>query len=174
MPLVPSYVQKCVSMCRGTLLGAALISSFWHVLDDDHAYWFVTSLWMLARQNKLPDARVVYCSATGASEPRNMGYMTRLGLWGAGTDFPHFSSFLGVSQNLDFFSSQQSWFFGNGDTMSNSHLICFLTFWILCPLLQPKSCIGKTWSWSSWTCCHGHESQVENQFPYPQMSWQEC
>jgi hypothetical protein len=49
---------------------------------------------MLARQNKLPDARVVYCSATGASEPRNMGYMTRLGLWGAGTDFPHFSSFL--------------------------------------------------------------------------------
>jgi hypothetical protein len=63
-------------------------------LDDDHAYWFVTSLWMLARQNKLPDARVVYCSATGASEPRNMGYMTRLGLWGAGTDFPHFSSFL--------------------------------------------------------------------------------
>jgi hypothetical protein len=98
-------------------------------LDDDHAYWFVTSLWMLARQNKLPDARVVYCSATGASEPRNMGYMTRLGLWGAGTDFPHFSSFLGVSQNLDFFfSSQQSWFFGNGDTMSNSHLICFLTF----------------------------------------------
>jgi hypothetical protein len=96
-------------------------------LDDDHAYWFVTSLWMLARQNKLPDARVVYCSATGASEPRNMGYMTRLGLWGAGTDFPHFSSFLGVSQNLDF-SSQQSWFFGNGDTMSNSQLICFLTF----------------------------------------------
>jgi hypothetical protein len=98
-------------------------------LDDDHAYWFVTSLWMLARQNKLPDARVVYCSATGASEPRNMGYMTRLGLWGAGTDFPHFSSFLGVSQNLDFFfSSQQSWFFGNGDAMSNSQLICFLTF----------------------------------------------
>jgi hypothetical protein len=85
---------------------------------------------VLELQNKLPDARVVYCSATGASEPRNMGYMTRLGLWGAGTDFPHFSSFLGVSQNLDFFffSSQQSWFFGNGDAMSNSQLICFLTF----------------------------------------------
>ncbi|CAK9271564.1 unnamed protein product [Sphagnum jensenii] len=49
---------------------------------------------VLELQNKLPDARVVYCSATGASEPRNMGYMTRLGLWGAGTDFPHFSSFL--------------------------------------------------------------------------------
>lgn len=33
--------------------------------------------------------RVVYCSATGASEPRNLGYMTRLGLWGAaGSPFP--------------------------------------------------------------------------------------
>jgi len=46
-------------------------------------------------QNRMPDARVVYCSATGASEPRNMGYMARLGLWGSGTDFPQFSSFLG-------------------------------------------------------------------------------
>lgn len=34
-------------------------------------------------------ARVVYCSATGASEPRNLGYMIRLGLWGApGSPFP--------------------------------------------------------------------------------------
>ena len=33
--------------------------------------------------------RIVYCSATGASEPRNLGYMTRLGLWGAiGSPFP--------------------------------------------------------------------------------------
>ncbi|OMO77799.1 hypothetical protein COLO4_25000 [Corchorus olitorius] len=43
---------------------------------------------------RLPDARVVYCSATGASEPRNMGYMVRLGLWGAGTCFPDFQKFL--------------------------------------------------------------------------------
>ncbi|KAJ7530305.1 hypothetical protein O6H91_15G088700 [Diphasiastrum complanatum] len=47
-------------------------------------------------QKKLVDARVVYCSATGASEPRNMGYMARLGLWGSGTDFPNFHSFLGA------------------------------------------------------------------------------
>jgi hypothetical protein len=26
---------------------------------------------------------VLYSSATGASEPRNLGYMMRLGLWGA-------------------------------------------------------------------------------------------
>jgi hypothetical protein len=39
-------------------------------------------------QEKLPNARVVYCSATGASEPSNMAYMTRLGLWGKGSPFP--------------------------------------------------------------------------------------
>ncbi|XP_024532194.1 protein FORGETTER 1 [Selaginella moellendorffii] len=45
-------------------------------------------------QKRLPEARIVYCSATGASEPRNLGYMCRLGLWGKGTDFPHFHAFL--------------------------------------------------------------------------------
>ncbi|XP_030471562.2 protein FORGETTER 1 isoform X2 [Syzygium oleosum] len=45
-------------------------------------------------QARLPEARVIYCSATGASEPRNMGYMVRLGLWGAGTGFSDFREFL--------------------------------------------------------------------------------
>jgi len=35
-----------------------------------------------------PDYRVVYSSATGATDVRNMAYMTRLGLWGIGTSFP--------------------------------------------------------------------------------------
>ncbi|XP_021767573.1 protein FORGETTER 1-like isoform X2 [Chenopodium quinoa] len=51
---------------------------------------------VLELQDKLPEARVVYCSATGASEPRNMGYMVRLGLWGAGTSFLNFKDFLGA------------------------------------------------------------------------------
>lgn len=41
-----------------------------------------TGLTVLELQNKLPKARVVYASATGASEPRNMAYMVRLGMWG--------------------------------------------------------------------------------------------
>ncbi|XVF77793.1 hypothetical protein PTKIN_Ptkin14bG0075000 [Pterospermum kingtungense] len=49
---------------------------------------------VLEIQARLPEARVIYCSATGASEPRNMGYMVRLGLWGAGTCFPDFQKFL--------------------------------------------------------------------------------
>ncbi|XP_062012152.1 protein FORGETTER 1 [Rosa rugosa] len=45
-------------------------------------------------QARLPEARVIYCSATGASEPRNLGYMVRLGLWGPGTSFSEFREFL--------------------------------------------------------------------------------
>eukprot|EP00904_Undaria_pinnatifida_P010905 jgi/Undpi1/6945/HiC_scaffold_21.g09419.m1 len=45
-------------------------------------------------QELCPNARVVYCSATPCSEPMNMGYMTRLGLWGEGTQFEDFQAFL--------------------------------------------------------------------------------
>lgn len=53
-----------------------------------------TGLTALELQNKLPKARVVYASATGASEPRNMAYMVRLGIWGQGTPFPVFMDFI--------------------------------------------------------------------------------
>jgi len=46
-------------------------------------------------QQRLPNARVVYCSATSVSEPKNLGFMDRLGLWGAGTEHPSgFNQFL--------------------------------------------------------------------------------
>lgn len=38
-------------------------------------------------QRKLPNARVVYVSATGATEVSNLSYADRLGLWGRGTAF---------------------------------------------------------------------------------------
>ncbi len=49
---------------------------------------------VLELQRRLPRARVVYASATGATEPKNMGYMTRLGIWGPGTPFEDFASFV--------------------------------------------------------------------------------
>ncbi|OQV20491.1 Protein strawberry notch-like protein 1 [Hypsibius exemplaris] len=52
-----------------------------------------TGLAVLDIQKLLPKARIVYASATGASEPRNMAYMTRLGLWGPGTPFEDFFQF---------------------------------------------------------------------------------
>jgi predicted RNA methylase len=41
----------------------------------------------LRLQHALPDARVVYVSATGATTVQNLAYAARLGLWGTG-DFP--------------------------------------------------------------------------------------
>ncbi|WP_446660913.1 strawberry notch-like NTP hydrolase domain-containing protein [Blastomonas sp. SL216] len=41
----------------------------------------------LRLQHALPDARIVYVSATGATTVRNLAYTQRLGLWG-GSDFP--------------------------------------------------------------------------------------
>lgn len=38
-------------------------------------------------QNHLPDARVLYASATGASDVNNLAYAVRLGLWGPETAF---------------------------------------------------------------------------------------
>lgn len=41
----------------------------------------------LRLQRAVPDARIVYVSATGATDVRNLAYAERLGLWG-GEDFP--------------------------------------------------------------------------------------
>ena len=43
---------------------------------------------------KLPNARVVYLSATGATEVTNLAYLDRLGLWGEGTAFSNRAEFL--------------------------------------------------------------------------------
>ena len=48
----------------------------------------------LRLQNHLPRARVLYASATGASEIANLGYPSRLGLWGPETAFPTHEAFM--------------------------------------------------------------------------------
>lgn len=49
---------------------------------------------VLELQVQLPKARIVYASATGASEPKHMAYMVRLGIWGLGSPFRDFNDFL--------------------------------------------------------------------------------
>ena len=44
-------------------------------------------------------ARVVYLSATGATQVQDMSYMTRLGLWGRGTYFKDFKAIESVLNN---------------------------------------------------------------------------
>lgn len=50
-------------------------------------------------QKRLPNARIVYVSATGATEVANLAYASRLGLWGEGTAF---------ADNRDFVSQVQA------------------------------------------------------------------
>uniref|UniRef100_A0A915DG43 Strawberry notch n=1 Tax=Ditylenchus dipsaci TaxID=166011 RepID=A0A915DG43_9BILA len=58
-----------------------------------------TGRFVLELQRDLPSARIVYASATGATEPRNMAYMTRLGLWGTGQTFETFTDFIHAVEN---------------------------------------------------------------------------
>ncbi|MGD9368816.1 MAG: strawberry notch family protein [Desulfobacteraceae bacterium] len=46
-------------------------------------------------QNLLPNARVLYVSATAATEISNFAYLERLGLWGEGTAFKSKNDFIG-------------------------------------------------------------------------------
>lgn len=48
----------------------------------------------VALQNHLPEGRVIYASATGASDVNNLAYAVRLGLWGPGTAFENRESFI--------------------------------------------------------------------------------
>jgi len=45
-------------------------------------------------QNHLPTARILYASATGASEVNNLAYAVRLGLWGPETEFANREKFI--------------------------------------------------------------------------------
>lgn len=70
-----------------------------NVLSLTSASKFIrTCTLVLQLQQLLPLARVVYASATGAAEPRNMVYMTRLGLWGEGSSYAVFQEFISAME----------------------------------------------------------------------------
>ena len=66
-----------------------------HAFADENGKATQTGQAVLEVQDmyKYPDVRVMYSSATAASEVRHLAYKIRLGLWGEGTSFP-----LGFSQ----------------------------------------------------------------------------
>ena len=51
------------------------------------------ALWGIELQKQFPNARVVYATATGASDISQYAYLDRLGLWGPGTGFDSFQDF---------------------------------------------------------------------------------
>ncbi|MFS0851405.1 strawberry notch-like NTP hydrolase domain-containing protein [Novosphingobium panipatense] len=50
-------------------------------------------------QHALPRARVLYVSATGATDPANLCYAARLGLWGPGTAFRDRAGFMAAMED---------------------------------------------------------------------------
>jgi len=50
-------------------------------------------------QQRLPNARVLYLSATGASQPSHLGFMTRLGYFGPKTSWDTAQSFVNSMKN---------------------------------------------------------------------------
>ncbi|NJM52095.1 MAG: hypothetical protein HC846_01100 [Blastocatellia bacterium] len=61
-----------------------------HAFADENGKATQTGAAVLEVQDthKYPNVRVVYSSATAASEVRHLAYQIRLGLWGEGTSFP--------------------------------------------------------------------------------------
>ncbi|KAL0036320.1 hypothetical protein WJX77_002328 [Trebouxia sp. C0004] len=57
-----------------------------------------TSRAVVEIQRRMPNARVLYVSATGATEAENLCYMTRLGLWGDKTAFRNKLEFVNMLQ----------------------------------------------------------------------------
>ena len=52
-----------------------------------------TSQAVVRLQEKLPDFRVIYASATAMSSVGHLSALTRLGLWGPGTPYPNYKAF---------------------------------------------------------------------------------
>jgi hypothetical protein len=61
----------------------------------------------VALQDALPDARVVYASATGGTDVHNLGYCSRLGLWGEGSAFKTRAEFIAVFESGDIADLEQ-------------------------------------------------------------------
>ncbi|KAK7104354.1 uncharacterized protein [Littorina saxatilis] len=97
-----SRLQQLIDWCGGPEYEGCLIFDECHkaknfVPNKEQASTKV-ALAVTEIQRLLPKARVVYCSATGVSDVKNMAFMERLGLWGDGAPFRSFVEFLDTVQ----------------------------------------------------------------------------
>lgn len=95
-------LQQLVDWCGGPSFEGCLIFDECHkaknfVPGKDNASTKV-ALAVAHIQRLLPKARVVYCSATGVSDVKNMAFMERMGLWGDGAPFRSFEQFIDTVQ----------------------------------------------------------------------------
>ncbi|KAK3094762.1 hypothetical protein FSP39_005887 [Pinctada imbricata] len=93
-----SRLQQLVNWCGGEEFEGCLVFDECHkaknfVPGKEQASTKV-ALAVTSIQRLLPKARVLYCSATGVTDVKNMAFMERLGLWGEGAPFRSFENFL--------------------------------------------------------------------------------
>ncbi|CAB4012834.1 FORGETTER 1-like [Paramuricea clavata] len=93
-----SRLQQLIDWCGGTNFDGCLIfdesHKAKHYVPGNEKSSTKVALAVTTLQRLLPKARVVYCSATGVTDVKNMAFMERLGLWGDGTPFKSFETFL--------------------------------------------------------------------------------
>ena len=92
-----SRLHQLVSWCGGPAFDGCLLFAECHKAKSWTGKQETSSKVagaVLELQRALPLARVVYCSATGASELSNLAYMERLGLWGQFSGFTDFDAFV--------------------------------------------------------------------------------
>eukprot|EP00731_Ephydatia_muelleri_P029060 Em0020g704a len=93
-----SRLQQLVDWSGGSDFNGCLVFDECHkakhfVPDNENRSTKIAQA-VITIQRLLPKARVVYCSATGVSDVKNLAYMERLGLWGEGTAYKTFQNFL--------------------------------------------------------------------------------
>jgi hypothetical protein len=92
-----SRMQQIIDWCGGAAFDGALVFDEAHKAknfktDNEEASTKVSQC-VIAIQEAMPLARVVYASATGVTDVSNLAYCDRLGLWGVGTPFGTFTAF---------------------------------------------------------------------------------
>ncbi|RHY30971.1 hypothetical protein DYB32_003872 [Aphanomyces invadans] len=99
-----SRLLQIVAWCGGEAFDGCILFDECHKakhgeLSDKNATASKIAQAVQKIQTLLPNARVVYCSATGVGGIEHMAYMSRLGLWGPSTAFHGFSEFLRTIKN---------------------------------------------------------------------------
>ena len=93
-----SRLKQLIDWCGGDNFDGCLIfdecHKAKHFLPGNEKSSTKVAMAVMEIQRLLPKSRVVYCSATGVTDVKNMAYMERLGLWGNGTPFKDFNVFL--------------------------------------------------------------------------------
>lgn len=108
---------------------------------------------------------LINCFVVGASEPRNMAYMNRLGIWGEGTPFKEFSNFIQAVERRSVLSPWITWLSERLLALC-FYLFIYLSFnmfllcWFILEVLVPWKLLPWIWNWEECTLLGSWASRV--------------